>query len=81
MAHNILGLLVNTLAMDEKNPVLNRDNLMVPIQMQLSQKEKTFCQFFVAFWKSSLNFKHFEKKDDTHSFRIFEIEDSENAFR
>ena len=36
----ILGLLVNTLAADEKNPVLNRDNLTIPIQMQLSQKEK-----------------------------------------
>ena len=36
----ILGLLVNTLATDEKYPVLNRDNLTIPIQMQLSQKEK-----------------------------------------
>ena len=58
----ILGLLVNTLAADEKYPVLNRDNLTIPIQMQLSQKQKTFSQFFAAFLKSSLNFKHFEKK-------------------
>ena len=35
----ILGLLVNTLAADEKYPVLNRDNLTIPIQMQLSQKK------------------------------------------
>ena len=35
----ILGLLVNTLANDEKYPVLNRDNLTIPIQMQLSQKK------------------------------------------
>ena len=34
----ILGLLVNTLAADEKYPVLNRENLTIPIQMQLSQK-------------------------------------------
>ena len=39
----ILGLLVNTLAADEKYPVLNRDNLTIPIQMQLSQKQKTFA--------------------------------------
>ena len=32
----ILGLLVNTLAANEKYPVLNRDNLTIPFQMQLS---------------------------------------------
>ena len=58
----ILVLLVNPLAANEKYPVLNRDNLTLPIQMQLSQKQKTFSQFFAAFLKSSLNFKHFEKK-------------------
>ena len=48
----ILGLLVNTLAADEKYPLLKRDNLMTPIQMQLSRKQKTFSAFFTAFWKS-----------------------------
>ena len=42
----ILGLLVNTLATDEKYPVLNRDNLTIPIQMQLSKKQKIFSEFF-----------------------------------
>ena len=50
----ILGLLVNTLAADEKYPVLNRDNLAIPIQMQLSQKQKTFSRFFAAFLKFRL---------------------------
>ena len=77
----ILGLLVNTLAADEKYPVLNRDNLTIPIQMQLSQKQKTFSQFFAAFLKSTLNFKHFETKDDPHRFCIFEVTDSENVVR
>ena len=31
------------------------------------RKEKTFSQFFSAFLKSSLNFEHFQKKDDSHS--------------
>ena len=31
----ILGVLVNTLATDEKYPVLNKDNLTIPIEMQL----------------------------------------------
>ena len=58
----ILVLLVNILAADEKSPVLNRDNITITIQMQLSQKQKTFSRFFSAFLKSTLNFKHFEKK-------------------
>ena len=39
-----LGLLINTSAAYEKYPVLNRDNLTIPIQMQLSHKPKTFSQ-------------------------------------
>ena len=56
----ILGLLVNTLATDEKYPVLNRENLTIPIQMQLSQKQKPFCKAFAASLKSELNFEIFE---------------------
>ena len=41
----ILGMLGNTLAADEKYNVLNRDNLMMRIQMQLSQKENFFLHF------------------------------------
>ena len=48
----ILGLLVNTLAADEKYPVLTRDNLTILIQMQLSLKQKTFSEFCSAFLKS-----------------------------
>ena len=77
----ILGLLVNTLAADEKYPVLNRDNLTIPIQMQLSQKQKTFSEFFAAFLKFRVNFEYFEKKDDPHRFFIFEVTDSENVVR
>ena len=69
----ILGVLVNTLATDEKCPLLKRDNLTLPIQIQLSKKQKSFCQFFAPFLKSSLNFKYFEKKDDPHRFCISEI--------
>ena len=55
-----MGLIVKTLAADKRYPVLNRDNLTRPIQMQLSQKQKTFCQAFAAFLKSKLNFEIFE---------------------
>ena len=39
-----------------KRPVLiERDNLIEPIQMQLSKKQKTVSQFFSAFLKSKSN--------------------------
>ena len=49
----ILGLLVNTLAADEKYPVFNRDNLKIAIQLQLSRKQKTFSAFYTASLNSS----------------------------
>ena len=75
----ILGLLVNTFPADGKYPGLNRQNLTIPIQMQLSQKQKTFSEFFAAFWKCRLNFEHCEKKYGPHRFCISEITDSENV--
>ena len=45
-----LGLLVKKLAADDKYPVLNRDNLTIPIQMQLSQKQKISLNFWLHFW-------------------------------
>ena len=57
MTCQILGLRVNTLATNEKYPVLKRENLTIPIQMQLSQKQKTFFEFFAAFLKFGLNFE------------------------
>ena len=58
----ILGLLVNPLATDEMYPVLNGDNLRIPIQMQLNQEQKTFSEFFPPLLKFILQFEHFEKK-------------------
>ena len=55
-------MFVNTLTVDDKHYLLNRDNLTQPIQMQLSKKEKTFSQFFFAYLKSILNYKHLPKK-------------------
>ena len=58
----ILGLFVNTLSEDDKYCLLYNDNLLQPIQILLSQKQKTFSQFFSAFLKSTLNFEHIQKK-------------------
>ena len=51
------------------------------IQMQLSPTQETFSEFLAVFLKSSLNFKHFEKKDEPHRFSTFEITDSVNVVR
>ena len=77
----ILGFHVNTLSTDEKYSLLNRDNLMIPIQMQLSQKQKTFSQTLAAFLKSRLNLEYFFKKDDPHRFIISEVMASEILIR
>ena len=66
----ISGLFPNTVSADGKHSLLDRDNLMQRIQMQLSQKQKTFSQFFSWFLKSILNLEHFQKKYDTHSWCI-----------
>ena len=52
---------------DDKYSLLNRDNLTQPITTRLSQKQKAFFQFFLAFSKSKLNFEHLQKKNDLHS--------------
>ena len=77
----MLGLLVNTLAANNMYLVLDKDNLTLPIQIQLSQKQNIFSLFFATFSKSTINFEYFEKKDDVHSFCISEITDSENVIR
>ena len=75
----ILRLFVNTLTADDKYSLLNRDNLTQSIQTLLSQKEKTFSRIFSSFLKSTLNFEHFQKKDDPHSRCVSEITVSEKG--
>ena len=62
MLCKILGLFVNTLTEDDKDFLLYRDNLTQTIRILLSQKQRTFSQFFSRFLKSTLTFEHFEKK-------------------
>ena len=63
----ILGLLVNTLTDDEKYCLLYTDNLPQQIQILLSQKPKTFSTLSSEIFIPTLNFEHFQKKDDPHS--------------
>ena len=69
------------LATNHKHHVLNRENLAIPIEIELSHKQKTFFHLFAAFWKSILNFKCFQEKYDAHRFCTSDITDSENVVR
>ena len=82
MSHLVLGeilvMLFDTLTADGKYAVQGSEKLPLPIQMQLSEKEKTFSRFFAPFLDSSSNFEHFERKDGRRSQGISEITDCEN---
>ena len=49
---------LNTLTATYKYSRSNTDNLPLPVQIQLSEKLKTFYKFFIAFFESALNFEH-----------------------
>ena len=49
----ILGVFVKTLTAGDMYPVQGCENLQLPIQMQLCEKQKNFSQFFVSFVESS----------------------------
>ena len=45
-------------------------NLPLQFQTPLSQKQKTFSEFFIAFLKCAWNLEHFLKKDEYPSLII-----------
>ena len=52
-------------------------NFRQQIQAPLSQKQKTFSGFLIAFLKSAWNLEHFQEKDEYSSLIISEIIDAE----
>ena len=69
----VLGQFVNTMTADYKYFRQNLENLPQQVQTQISLKPKTFAGFFIASLKSTLNLEYFEKKDESHSLSITEI--------
>ena len=47
---DILEVFVNTMTAHAKYPVQDCENLLLPIQMQLSEKPKAFSNFLFHFW-------------------------------
>ena len=54
---------------------------MHTIQMHSSQKEKIFSQFFIAFFKSPLNFEHFQKKMTLIAYVFPKLTTTKNVLR
>ena len=53
---------LHTLTANDKYSLNSKDKWMEIIQMHLSQKQNIFSELFSAFFKSTLNFEHFQKK-------------------
>ena len=75
----MLRLFVNTLTADKKYSRCNVHNFAQQVQTPLSQKQKTFFLFFIAFLKCAWNLQHFEKKDEYPSLIISEVMDCERG--
>ena len=54
-------------------------NFPQQLQTPISQKQKIFSGFFIAYLESALNLEHFEKKDEHPNLVISEIIDSERV--
>ena len=48
-------------------------NFTQQYEVPLSQKQKTFSEFFIPFLKCAINLEHIEKKDDYSSLVISRI--------
>ena len=54
-------------------------NFTQQLEAPVSQKQKRFSGFFIAFLKCALNLEHLEKKDEYSSLVISRIIDSERG--
>ena len=54
-------------------------NFTQQFEPPISQKQKTFSGWFLAFLKCALNLEHFEKKDEYSSLVISKVIDSERG--
>ena len=62
---------------DDRYISCNIHNFQQQLQTPISQKQKIFSRFFIAYLECASNLEHFEKKDEHPSPVISEIIDSE----
>ena len=73
----MLGLFIYTMTADDRYSLRNSNNLLQPIQMQLSKKQTFFFSIFFGISKIYIKFWTFWKNDDPHSLRISKIRNCE----
>ena len=54
---------------------------MHTIQMHLSRKQKSFSEFFSAFFESALNFEYFQKKMTLIAYVFAKLPTTKNVLR
>ena len=64
---------------DDKYSRRNMPNSTQQLEAPLSQRQKPFSGFFIAFLKCELNLEHLEKEDEYSSLVISRIIDSERG--
>ena len=64
---------------DDRYIRCNMQNFLQQIQTPISQKQKIFSRFFIAYLECASNLENFEKKDEHPSPVISEIIESETV--
>ena len=72
-------MFVSTVTDDERNIRCNMQNFPQQLQTPISQKQKIFSGFFIAYLECASNLEHFEKKDEHPTLVISEIIDSKRV--
>ena len=67
------------LTVDDEYSHQNRENLTLPIQIQLSKRSKKSSYHFNVVLESTINVEHLAKKYEIHSLSISEIIDSKRC--
>ena len=62
-----LEVFANTFTFNDKYPLRNCENLLLPIQRQFSKQQKAFAETFLPFQEFASNFKHFGKNNYRHN--------------
>ena len=72
---------LNKLIANGKYSLISRDKWRQTIQMHLSQKQKSFSQFFSAFFESALNLEHFQKKMTLIAYGFLKLPTTKDVLR
>ena len=75
----ILRLFVSTVTEDDRYIRCNMQNFPQQFQTPISQKQKIFSRFFIAYLECASNLEDFQKKDEHPSLVISENIDSERV--